>query len=193
MAETPSDSLTFGYADPPYIGQAEKHYSEDPACAEVDHVQLIRRLNKEFPSGWALSFSSVSFGQLVASVAVAHGLSLEDLLKDGLPPGYRVASWVKPFSSFKVNVNPAYAWEPVLFKGGRKRGRELPTIRDWVSENITTGRGTHGAKPRGFCIWVFQMLGARRGDQLVDLYPGSGAVMKAWGSYVSPVGVEVPA
>ena len=35
-------SLRVAYADPPYIGQARKHYSHDPRCAEVDHAKLKR-------------------------------------------------------------------------------------------------------------------------------------------------------
>ncbi len=35
-------------------------------------------------------------------------------------------------------------------------------------------------KPPQFALWVFAQLGARSGDQLADLYPGSGAVSEAW-------------
>ena len=38
--------ICVAYADPPYIGQARKHYSHDPNCAEVDHAELIDRLNQ---------------------------------------------------------------------------------------------------------------------------------------------------
>jgi hypothetical protein len=34
-------------------------------------------------------------------------------------------------------------------------------------------------KPPQFAIWMFTQLGARAGDELVDLYPGSGAVAEA--------------
>jgi len=30
------------------------------------------------------------------------------------------------------------------------------------------------------CHWAFEMVGARPDDELVDLYPGTGAVTKAW-------------
>ena len=52
--------MRFAYADPPYIGQAKRHYSADPLCAEVDHHELINRLVAEFPDGWALSASTPS-------------------------------------------------------------------------------------------------------------------------------------
>ena len=34
--------MRFAYADPPYIGQAKKHYD----CEEVDHWELTRRLSR---------------------------------------------------------------------------------------------------------------------------------------------------
>lgn len=55
--------MKFAYADPPYVGQAKKHYSADPRCAEVDHAELIARLCADFPDGWALSLSSPSLKQ----------------------------------------------------------------------------------------------------------------------------------
>jgi hypothetical protein len=30
--------MKFAYADPPYIGQARRHYSHDPNCAEVGDI-----------------------------------------------------------------------------------------------------------------------------------------------------------
>lgn len=45
--------MKFAYADPPYIGQAKRHYQSE----EVDHEKLIKRLINEYPDGWALSLS----------------------------------------------------------------------------------------------------------------------------------------
>lgn len=155
--------VTFAYADPPYVGQSAKHYGG----AEVNHPMLIAHLSDEFPDGWALSCSSPSLRYLLPLC----------------PDDVRVAAWVKPFASFKPGVNPAYAWEPVIFRGGRKRGRDEMTVRDWTAENITLQRGLSGAKPDGFCFWLFALLGASRDDTLVDLFPGTGAVSAAWRSW----------
>lgn len=152
--------MKFAYADPPYIGQAKKHYSHDPQCAEVDHADLIRRLELEFPDGWALSLSSPSLRQIL----------------ELCPEGVRVMAWVKPFCAFKPNVNPAYAWEPVIVRGGRKRTREQATTRDWLAESITLRKGLTGAKPKEFCYWIFDVLNIQPGDTLADLYPGTGIV-----------------
>lgn len=150
--------MRFAYADPPYIGQAKKHYG----CEEIDHIKLIADLMKY--DGWALSLSSPTLKQIL----------------DLCPDDVRIGAWVKPFCSFKPNVNPAYAWEPVIFWGGRKRGREDLTIRDWVSANITLQTGVHGAKPKAFCYWIFDILGMFIDDEFDDLFLGSGAVSKTW-------------
>jgi hypothetical protein len=150
--------MRFAYADPPYLGQAKRHYGDE----EVDHRGLIMRLVDDYPDGWALSCSSPSL-QTVLSMC---------------PSTVRVAAWVKPFCSFKPNVNPAYAWEPVIWCGGRKRGRTMTTITDFVICNITLRRGLHGAKPDSFCYWLFGLLNIRHGDTLDDLFPGTRAVTK---------------
>jgi len=146
------------YADPPYIGQARKHYSHDPKCEEVDHRQLLGQLEEY--DGWALSCSSPSLQEILSYA----------------PAGARVGAWVKPFASFKPGVNPAYAWEPVLFVSARPGRRDIPTVRDWVSANITLKKGLAGAKPPPFCRWIFDLIGAQSGDVFSDLYPGTGIV-----------------
>ena len=40
--------MRIAYADPPYPGQARKHYKRDPRCAEVDHAALGLRPEDEF-------------------------------------------------------------------------------------------------------------------------------------------------
>ena len=108
------------------------------------------------------------------------------------PSDVRVCAWVKPFASFKPNVNPAYAWEPVIVRGGRKLGREIPTVRDWVAESITLKRGLTGVKPDAFCFWLFQFVGLDPEDDFVDLFPGSGAVTRAWDQWCSQTQMFAP-
>lgn len=151
--------MRIAYADPPYIGQARRHYG----CAEIDHAELVDRLCSEFDA-WALSCSTPSLGAILPLC----------------PADVRIGAWVKPFCVFKPGVNPAYAWEPVLFRGVRKRPRTAPTVRDWCSANITLKRGLVGAKPTGFCEWLFNLLALSLEDEFVDIYVGSGAVTRAY-------------
>lgn len=94
------------------------------------------------------------------------------------PSTFAWPHWVKPFASFKPNVNPAYTWEPVIFTGGRKRTRDQATVRDWFSANITLQRALVGAKPPAFCRWICDLLGYQDGDDLVDLFPGTAVMAK---------------
>ena len=150
--------MRFAYADPPYPGREAMY-----GCAPIDHKELITMLTADY-DGWALSTGS-------------NNLRAVLLL---CPPDVRIASWVKPFASFKPNVNPAYTWEPVIFTGSRKRERMEEKVRDHVAATITMNRTEKGGKPDQFCFWIFALLNAQPSDEFVDLFPGSGAVSRAW-------------
>ncbi len=152
------------YADPPYIGCANRY----PEKQEVDYADLIKQLVTY--DGWALSCSSPSLKVLIPIV-------------NAITEDYRIGVWIKSFASYKPNVNPAYAWEGVLFKPARGYEREALTIRDWLKHPITLRKGLVGAKPYNFCVWIFQILGATPDDEFVDLFPGTYAVTKAWESW----------
>jgi hypothetical protein len=166
--------MKFAYADPPYLGCAQKYYN-DPTYDSLDaHAQLIARLCNGYPDGWAYSLTSTTLRSILP-------LCPEDV---------RVGAWVKPFHVYKKGVRPAYAWEPVIYRGGRNKkhppplkGGKATTPKDFVSANITLKRGLTGAKPEGFCFWLFDLLGARPSDEFHDLFPGSGAVLKAWSAW----------
>ena len=160
--------MRFAYADPPYLGCAVRLYGDHPEAAKYDsvmgHRALIADLVSEYPDGWALSMASVNLWELLPLC----------------PADVRVMAWVKPFASFKPGVPVAYAWEPVIVRGGRKRDREQDTVRDWCAANITMQKGLPGAKPEEFCYWIFSVLNIHPGDELDDLFPGSGNVGAAW-------------
>lgn len=168
--------MNIGYADPPYPGCAHLYADHPDFAGEVDHAALIRRLEAEF-DGWILHSSST---------AMRHVVPL-------LPEGVRIMSWVKGFAAFKRNVSVAYAWEPVFVKAARKPvvSKRL-VMRDWIECPITLRRGLTGAKPEAVCHWAFEMVGARPDDVLADLFPGTGAVSRAWttwrGKFALPAG-----
>jgi len=154
--------MRVAYADPPYLGCGKLYADKHPNALDWDsvgtHQALIERLVDEYPDGWAMSL---------------HSPSLRTLLPM-CPPWVRVAAWVKPFAVFKPGVGVAYAWEPVIFSGGRSRTRQQPTVRDWLAESITLRKGLTGAKPAAFCRWVLEVLNVEPGDQVDDLFPGTG-------------------
>lgn len=155
--------MRVAYADPPYMGKSKKHYGAHPDYAgEVAMDDLIYRLVSEFPDGWALSCNSSNLRVLLPLC----------------PDDTRVGAWVKPFAVFKKGVNPIYAWEPVLFRGGGTKKLEGAHF-DWVKVTPMM-RGFIGAKPEEFCFWVFSLLRLRPGDELIDMFPGTGGVTRAW-------------
>lgn len=171
--------MRVAYADPPYLGCGKLYTAHHPDALDWDrpetHRDLIARLVDEFSDGWAMSLSSPSLRTILPMC----------------PEDCRFGPWVKPFAIFKPNVTIAYAHEYVIWRGGRKRTREQPTIRDWVSANITLKRGLTGAKPRDFCRWVFELLNLQPGDELVDLFPGTGAVSAAFEEWIGGSGRQL--
>lgn len=160
--------MIYAYADPPYLGCCKLYdhdHGDDGLCWDdiATHENLIDHLLRNY-DGWALSMASVNLVEMLPL----------------LPCGIRVAAWVKPFASFKPGVNPAYAWEPVVFYNPRVRtGRTEPTVRDWCAEPIMVQKGLTGAKPEAFCQWVASFLGVRDEDELIDLFPGTGIMGRA--------------
>jgi hypothetical protein len=167
--------MRIGYADPPYPGCAAMYRDHPDYAGEVDHAELIARLETEF-DGWVLHTSVPALGQILPLC----------------PADARTMAWVKPFAAFKRNVPVAYAWEPVIVKAARKpvvSGRIV--MRDWVSEKITLQRGLAGAKPDAVCWWAFEVVGAEPADEMVDLFPGTGAVGRAWEAWRSTLRLDL--
>lgn len=161
--------MRIGYADPPYVGCAKLYKDHKDFAGEVDHAALIAHLEQNY-DGWVLH-------------AAATPLSLR-VLAPLVPEGARWMSWVKGFAAFKKNVSVAYAWEPVIVKAARKPVVSTRLVmRDWIEHSITLKRGLTGAKPEKVCHWAFEMVGAHPDDEMFDLYPGTGAVSKAWSTW----------
>lgn len=156
--------MNFAYADPPYLGQGKKLYGHPEWDNPEMHRLFIAGLQDRYPDGWALSASSPSLRTILPFC----------------PEDCRVGAWVKPFAIFKPNVNPAYAWEPVIFRGGHKRPRSEPTVRDWFDCVITLRKGLTGAKPAKVCKWIISLLGAKPDDSFADIFPGTGIFTKTW-------------
>lgn len=187
FAEKDAGAMRFAYADPPYLGccRLYDHHHPDGLCWDdpATHRKLIEHLVAQYPDGWALS---------------CHTPSLSILLPM-CPDDVRIGAWVKPFHAYKKGVRPAYAWEPVIYRGGRnkrppappKGGKaitpkdfilaEIPEVAELVDSeavpcNITLKKGLTGAKPPAVCDWILDLLNTQAGDTVDDLYPGTGAM-----------------
>jgi hypothetical protein len=149
--------VKLAYADPPYPGRAHLYADHPDFAGEVDHAELVERLIGY--DGWALSTSASA---LRAVLPIC-------------PAGVRVLAWVK----HTVNVS----WEPLIVKPARP----VRDVRDWIEVEPDCYQWRPrpasyviGQKPEPFCRWMFEWLGADHDDELDDLYPGSGAVGRAW-------------
>ena len=163
--------MKIAYADPPYPGCAHLYKDHPDYAGEVDHIELGRILSHY--DGWILHTSSPALYDVETAIRA--------FVK---PDSYRRAAWTKTFAAFKRNVSVAYAWEPVLVSAARKPVvKPGLTYRDWFACPITLKRGLTGAKPEKVCHWLFELVGAERDDELDDLFPGTGAVTRAWESW----------
>ena len=160
--------MVFAYADPPYPGKASLY----PERAEVDHASLLQRLTENYPDGWALSTSSE---------ALRDVLSL-------CPRGVRICAWFKGPRHTKSR-RALVSWEPLIVAGGRPL--QVNVAQDLSDGLVARGRFRRfpgamvGMKPPAFAEWMFRQLGASRADRLDDLFPGSGAIRRAWSRYTA--------
>jgi len=169
---TPRGAVTLrvAYADPPYPGCAHLYEGHPHYAGEVDHVELVERLLAY--DGWALSTSSKALGYVLGLV----------------PDDVRILIWVKN--------TVRYAWEPVIVASAREPAVGL---RDWIHCEPDAFQWRQrpeehviGAKPAPFSLWLFDWLGASPGDDFDDLFPGSGAVGRAWHIFASQTRLVVP-
>lgn len=181
--------MRLAIADPPYLGRAalwyggkgrgkqgtggraagrgqldaefhpDAHLWDDPD----QHIDLMARMESDF-DGWAMAASGKSLGalypcidQLGAKVAIWH-------VTNAIPDGARVRN----------------VWEAVVYR--------VPTTRRAVGTGYRVPdlmsaphpmSGFVGSKPPEWTRWVLDLLGFQPGDEVDDLFPGSGAVSAA--------------
>jgi hypothetical protein len=154
--------MRLAYADPPYPGKAHLY----PEQREVDHRELLRRLDDEY-DGWALSTDETNL-QLVLSLA---------------PLGVRVLAWCKPDAV--PFHGPWQSWEPVLCRPARPERAQLRSYfeQSAPARGFCADRSFTGSKPAGFCEWVIRCLGADPSDELDDVFPGTGIMGQVWETF----------
>lgn len=168
--------MRFAYADPPYPGMARRYYGSP----EVNHEILIGTLVSDFPDGWALSTSAGTVRQVLSMC----------------PASTRVACWVRG-SRKGQTWRPRNAWEPLLVFCGRPRrlgaDEDLDDVLLWGGRQHSHPDALIGMKSAAFAEWMFRQLGALSGDTLIDVFPGSGVIGRAWDLYAVPTRQLSPA
>ncbi|MFG0329251.1 MAG: hypothetical protein ACF8PN_05065 [Phycisphaerales bacterium] len=127
---------------------------DDPA----EHRRLLERLVADF-DGWAIATSP-------DGLAAYHPL----------PAECRIMAWIRPNSPPGAH-RILNRWEAVVVypPAGRRSNRQVGGVPD-VLTCPAPRVGFTGAKPAEWVLWVLEALSYTDGDELVDLFPGSGAV-----------------
>lgn len=92
-------------------------------------------------------------------------------------------TWIPATSHHPNRPHPRPAWRS---PSSSHRSSPAPPPRGHYTapdSEIPTKGTVIGAKPAAFAYWMFRLLGARIGDTLDDLYPGSGGIARAWDHY----------
>lgn len=164
------EARRLAYADPPYPGLAHYYRGRPDYGGEVDHRELVSRL-QQF-DGWALSTSARALPRVLRLFEVDPLVAIWD----------RGPRKVDSYSA-------AISWEPLIYKPARRVFRRAAeALPDLLRHEARPARSRGearciGAKPPAFSVWMFQLIGAEPGDELEDLYPGSGAVGMAWAEW----------
>lgn len=158
--------MKFSYADPPYHGMGKKLYNHAEWDNKETHLALVKRLVAKYPDGWVLSCNP---RDLVWMLPEAYQAA----------PDLRVGVWVKTYHQIRPTT-VQYAFEAILFRGGRKNNGRKPMVRDWISAPATRMKGLPGAKPPAFNDWVLQLMNYNPvQDQFNDMYPGTRGIEAA--------------
>lgn len=159
---------SFWYGDSMQSSGRDAQRADDhPDAREWDeparHRALMLQLESEF-DGWA--------------IATAH----DGLPAYGeLPRGARVAIWHKT-NSIGTAARVQNVWEPVIIRppitrlSSKLMGGSIPDLMSAAAPRV----GFAGAKPPTWTRWVLDLLGYLPDeDELVDMFPGSGAIAAA--------------
>lgn len=179
--------MKLAIADPPYLGRARRWYGdgrghsggrgradEHPEANKWDdpkaHELLVDELEAEY-DGWAIAMTPDSLSTYLRVAPVAS----------------RVASWTRG-NAIPSGARVRSLWEPVLVRvpDERRAHGTGAIVDDVLTAGITPG-GFPGRKPEAWTHWVLTMLGYDpEVDELVDVFPGSGAVAAAAANYTRP-------
>ncbi len=179
--------MRLAIADPPYLGRADRWYGsgrghgkglgraaaheaasdwDDPAT----HRALVDRLVSNY-DGWVIAAS-------VDSLPVYLPVCPDDI---------RLLVWHKG-NAIPSGARVANQWEPVIARiPERRRGRTVgQASSDVLTAGISYRHNYVGSKPYAWTHWVLNVLGYQDGDEVHDLFAGSGAVSIASEIYEVP-------
>jgi hypothetical protein len=98
-------------------------------------------------------------------------------------PSIKIMIWHKWSIPSRARVQNRF--EPVLVRipKSRKGGISGLTMTDVLTHKRKPQLGFTGAKPTEWTHWVLEAMGYQQGDEIIDLFNGSGAVSRAIETY----------
>jgi len=187
--------MKLAIADPPYLGRANRWYGngcgdgygigradEHPEAYLWDkpetHIEMVRQLERDY-DGWAIAMT-------------VHSLSTYlSVIETDSRNGIRVMAWIKT-KAVPSGSRIATSWEPVIVKvPAERRGHGTgKSIKDHLIAN-PDGIGFVGAKPAAWTEWVLNAMGYQEGDEVTDLFAGSGSVANAVADMAYKLDLEI--
>lgn len=178
--------MRLAIADPPYLGRADRWYGAGRGSGRVitsggrpgrkpdfhadaarwdrldSHRLLMVDLNADY-DGWAIAGTADSGAKLMQYA----------------PDGVRMAVWVRS-NAMPAGARVINTYETVVFQvpASRRNRVKGQSVRDALIAPHRVG-GFLGSKPQEWTDWVLSLMGYEPGDEVVDLFPGSGAVTAA--------------
>ena len=186
--------MKLAIADPPYLGRASTWYGSSIRKSQLGavhggtakinykpadyhpeahlwddietHKTLIEKLESDY-DGFALCLAHDNLQQLLPLFTVK----------------VKVCIWHKWTLPSRSCISNSY--EPVIIKvpDARKGAIKGLTTPDVMTYQKREGMGFAGRKPKAFTHWILDLLQYKEGDQVDDLFNGSGAVIEAVNTY----------
>jgi hypothetical protein len=186
--------LKLAIADPPYLGRASTWYGSTMGKSQLSikqggtsktgykpadyhpeshlwddietHRNLINRLENDY-DGFALCLAHDNLQQLLPLFKTKVKICIWH-------------KWILPSGSSITNN-----YEPVIIKVPKNRRAAVKglTTPDVLTCQKREGRGFAGRKPKAFTHWILDLLQYQDGDEVDDLFNGSGAVIESINTY----------
>lgn len=179
--------MKLAIADPPYLGRAATWYGGKGRAGKGTPGRARGRsaIDVEFHPDAAAWDDPDMHRSLLASLATdydgfAMAASAKTLpaIADAIPDRARIAVW-EVTNAIPDGSRIRHSWEPVIVRV--PQGRRAHGTGHVVSDVLHAPHpqsGFVGSKPELWARWVLDMLGYRLGDEVTDLFPGSGAVSR---------------
>lgn len=181
--------MRLAIADPPYLGRAALWYGGEGRSKQgtAGRARGRGRLDAEYHPDAARWDDPAEHIRLMVGledaydgwVMAASGKTLAPLIGPAEELGARLGIW-HVTNAIPDGARARNVWEAVFFRvpDGRRAVGSGHRVPDLLSAPHLTS-GFVGSKPDRWTRWVLDLMGYQPGDEVDDMFPGSGAVARA--------------